>query len=97
MAQDLAVWGVAVPGTALREEALEVALANADALAAWLGCETQWRSVLGPTGAWVWTGLDYAAVDVVLRRQGPADADQVFADLQLMEREAIATFNEIAE
>lgn len=98
MLHSLALWGVtALPQATPAEEAFEVARANSDSIAAWLASETQWRAILAPSGRWIWLGLDYAAVDVVLRRQQPADPDLVFADLQLMEREAIATFAEITE
>ncbi len=38
----------------------------------------------------VWLGLDYAAVDIVLRRSGTENADEVFGDLMLMEEAALA-------
>jgi hypothetical protein len=41
----------------------------------------------------VWIGLDYVAVDVVLRRMGLGD--EVFADLQVMERAALDVFAEV--
>lgn len=88
--------GVQVAADALRDDGtFEVALANADTIRAWLACATQWR-VLAGAGAAIWLGLDYAGVDVVLRRLGLADPDAVFADLQLMEGEALSTFGEAA-
>ena len=38
-------------------------------------------------------GLDYAALDVVLRRNG--SADHVFFDVMEMERAALAVFREV--
>lgn len=49
---------------------------------AWLRVQTQWR-----TGGAGLVGLDYVAVDVVLRRT--AAADDVFEGLQVMERAAL--------
>ena len=69
-------------------DAFEAMLANADAIAAWVACETQWRIASGPTGI-QWLGLDYPAVDVVLRRGRFEDADAVFADLTVMEGAAL--------
>lgn len=61
---------------------------------AFLACETQWRAIAGMMGGLVWLGLDYSAVDVVLRRLGFDDPDSVFADLQVMEDAALAVFAE---
>lgn len=66
---------------------------NGPAVRAWLAVETQWRVVAG-LGGIVWLGLDYAAVDVVLRRLPIDGADQVFADLMIMETEALEVFRE---
>ena len=83
--------GVAVEGkTVLHGEgAFEVMRANAEAIEAWLACDTQWRCLAGPTGALLWLGLDYSAVDVVLRRRKWADPEQLFEDLQVMEGAAL--------
>lgn len=69
---------------------------NWPAVTAFLGVATQWRVVArGMAGVLQWLGLDYAAVDVALRRLGAPDA--VFADLQVMEAAALETFGEMAE
>jgi hypothetical protein len=73
---------------ALEPDAYEVMAQNAEALRVWLDCENQWRVVAGITGI-VWLGLDFGAVDVVLRRSGIARADEVFADIVLMETAAM--------
>lgn len=82
------------PGTIETEEdGFEVWQANWDSVTAFLACETQWRLAVG--AAAVWLGLDYAGVDVALRRLDlPAP---VFADLQLMERAALDILNEGAD
>lgn len=68
---------------------------NWPALTAFLAVETQWRVVSrGMTGVLQRLGLDYAAVDVVLRRLKVRNS--VFADLQLMERAALKAFDQIA-
>lgn len=95
LAADFAAMGVVVEIDQTEDEGdYEIMLANLDALNAWLACVTQWRVVVGMR--FVWLGLDYTAVDVVLRRQRPADPDSVFRDLQLMEDEALAVFAEHA-
>ena len=67
---------------------------NSAALQIWLACETQWRVAAGMGGI-TWLGLDYNAVDVVLRRSGIDCADQVFADLMVMESAALDAFAEV--
>ncbi|KGJ19306.1 DUF1799 domain-containing protein [Paracoccus sanguinis] len=94
MAAQFAALGVTVAAEAPREdEAFEIMQANADTMRAWLACATQWRCAAGMAGL-VWLGLDYAGVNVVLARGRVAEPDAVFADLQLMEDEALATFAE---
>lgn len=66
---------------------------NIDSFDAWLGCDSQWRVAAGMGGA-IYTGLDYAGVDVVLRRSKLADPDAVFLDLQIMEGAALKVFSE---
>ena len=73
--------------------AFEVMGQNAATLRIWLACETQWRVAAG-LGGITWLGLDYTAVDVILRRSGIDSADQVFADLMVMEAEALSAFAE---
>lgn len=72
------------------ESAFDVWDINWPSLGAFLACQTQWRLAVGFSRA-VWLGLDYAAVDVVLRRRNLPD--QVFEDLRVMEAEALATFD----
>ena len=42
-----------------------------------------------------WLGLDYTAVDVVLRRAAVEHPEEVFADLMDMEAEALTAFAEV--
>lgn len=66
---------------------------NADSLDAWLGCDSQWRIAAG-MGGLIWLGLDYAGVEIVLRRSRLMDPDAVFRDLQIMEGEALKVLSE---
>tara|TARA_R110000868_G_scaffold368852_1_gene631978 strand:- start:5867 stop:6133 length:267 start_codon:yes stop_codon:yes gene_type:complete len=80
--------GIAVEASpeALADEVMEIMPDNWDSLRAWIACETQWR-VVPRLKELVWLGLDFPAVDVVLRRRGCAD--HVFEDLCTMERAAL--------
>lgn len=93
--QQFARMGVAINGRGAvpAGEAIEVDMTNADALDAWIACETQWRIAATMSGL-IWLGLDYAGADVVLRRLGFDEPDKVFADLQVMEGAALKTFGE---
>ena len=96
VAAQFAAMGAEIAAEAAQDEdGFEVMLANADTIKAWLACGTQWRVAAGMT-CLIWLGLDYAGVDVVLKRMQPADPDAVFQDLQLMEDEALDTFAENA-
>lgn len=64
---------------------------NWPSLCAFLSVETQWRVIVAGSSM-IWLGLDYSAVDVVLRRQKLDDC--VFEDLQDMEQAALAVFAE---
>lgn len=89
--------GMAVDATNVVSEqdgAFEVWQENWETLLAWLAVETQWRVVETKTGL-KYLGLDYSAVDVVLRRR--QSLDHVFEDLQTMENAALAAFSKAAE
>lgn len=89
---------VEIPPEALHQDdapdAFEVMPANWAALGAWLACETQWTTAGGGMAGLIWLGLNYAGVDVVLRRLGLQD--DVFVDLQVMERAALDVFGEVS-
>lgn len=51
---------------------------------------TQWRCVAGATQL-IWLGLDYAAVDVAIRRLGAEGI--AFQDLQTIEAAALGVLN----
>ena len=94
IADDFSAMGAGCPAGTITdpdEDAFEVWSVNWDSLTAFLACETQWRAAATMAGLF-WLGLDYAAVDVVLRRLAAPDA--VFADLRVMERAALAAFAE---
>lgn len=81
--------GEVVPQDMSDDEGFKVMRKNWDSVCAWLACETQWR-VLAVKTRLIYLGLDYQGVDVALRRS--AAADTVFADIQIMEREALGVF-----
>ncbi len=84
---------VETPAEAPQPDTVEIMRANADAIEAWLALESQWRCISPGPGAIIWLGLDYGAVDVVLRRRKWADPDALFADLQEMEGAALEVMN----
>lgn len=67
-------------------EDFEVWPENWDSVIAFLACATQWRIAVSFSGI-IWSGLDYSAVDVVLRRRNATD--RVFDDVCVMERAAL--------
>lgn len=78
----------AIPAAPPTED-FEVMPCNWQSVCAFLACETQWRAVATMVGL-VWLGLDYTAADIVLRRRQADDA--AFADIQVMEQEALSVF-----
>ena len=70
---------------------IEVWECNADAFYVFESMATQWR--VGMAGA---TGLDYAAMPVVMDMVGikKKDRTEVFASVRIMEQEALATMAE---
>ncbi|WP_299165790.1 DUF1799 domain-containing protein [uncultured Tateyamaria sp.] len=94
VAADFKAWGVdtsAVEASRTEPAAFKVWADNWNAMLAFLACETQWRIAATMTRV-DRIGLDYAAVDVVLRRLGFGDPE--FADLLAMERAALEAFEE---
>lgn len=96
IAEQFAALGVRIPAELISAEAassgdFEVFAANWPSVTAFIACETQWRLAATLTGI-IWLGLDYGAVDVVLRRIGP---QAEFRDLLVMEREALDVFGEV--
>ncbi len=63
------------------------------AVTAFLACTTCWRWLGTPAGP-IRLGLDYPAVDIVLRRRRLSDPDGVFGDIQIMEQAALQIFRE---
>lgn len=68
---------------------------NWASVTAFVALETQWRLLPVWGGGSEYLGLDYQAVDVVLRRRGAPDG--VFDDLRHMEAAAIRILNEPAQ
>lgn len=72
-------------------ETIEIMPQNWPSVNAFFACQTQWR-VVARMGELIWLGLDYLAVDVVLKRiEGAADS---FDDLREMEHAALEVFAE---
>ena len=92
VAADFARMGarVEVDAEDLSADTFDVWEENWASVCAFLDCQTQWR-VAGFGGSKM-LGLDYTAVDVVLRRTGADDG--VFADLMVMEAAALKAFGE---
>lgn len=88
--------GVQIEGAVAQPSAqtFEIMAQNTATFRVWMACETQWRVASG-LGGMVWLGLDYNAVDVVLRRRHIENGDEVFADLMEMEAEALNVFAKV--
>lgn len=67
---------------------------NKESWRAWIACETQWR-VATTFAAVIYLGLDYAGVDVVLRRLSAPES--AFTDLMEMEIAALDAFGEASK
>lgn len=91
IAADFAQMGLAIDVDENSTDAFQVWKVNWESLCCFLDCETQWRVAVSLSGQHL-LGLDYSAVDVVLRRTNAGD--QVFDDLQVMERAALAAMGE---
>lgn len=71
---------------------------NLPSILAFLECSTQWRALATMAGL-IWLGMDYTAVLATLNARPRAErrkhpTSKVFADLQIMEDEALAIRNE---
>ena len=82
---------MAAPVTEGTADGFSVWSVNWPSLVAFISAETQWR-IAATMDRVIWLGLDYSAVDVVLRRL--RSPDHVFGDLLEMERAANAVFAE---
>jgi len=59
-----------------------------------LNLSTQWRVAVGMSGG-QYLGLDYQSVEAMMRIQNITKKKSLFADIQIMEREALAVMNKI--
>jgi len=87
--------GADIDAAVAEEQSFEVWDKSATSLDAWFACATQWRAFTRRDGAMIWLGLDYAGVDVALRRLEFDNGPRLFGDLQLMEQAALAAFGEM--
>lgn len=83
-------------GEAPADTVIEVWDEHWQAFAIFRACGTQWR-VVATQRSLFHLGLDYPGLEVVMRRLLPpeADANAVFADVMLMEAEALPILNEV--
>jgi hypothetical protein len=93
---EFAALGVAVAAHQVdEEEVIQIWDINAAAFEAFLALETQWR-VVGLAGLatvrLVKTGLDYCAVEMVLRRRELLDHPTAFDDIRVMENASLAAW-----
>lgn len=75
--------------------AIPVAQENWASLLLFLDLGTQWRTHLGPAGL-VFLGLDYSAVEALMRMKGLKGRRKLIADLQAMEEAALPVLNGMA-
>lgn len=92
--------GVTVQPRAENEDVFELWDINTGVLDLFLAVQSQWKCVAVTSsigGSIVWVGLDYAGVDVFMRRARVTDDDgELFAGLLEMESAALAAFSETA-
>lgn len=89
---DARVLGVAVPGHADEAPTCPVWEEHHPALEVFLLCRTQWRVLVGMGGV-SYQGLDYPAVESVMRMQGIDDAGEILSQLQHLEAGALEALN----
>lgn len=63
-----------------------------EALQVFFACRTQWRIIAGMAGA-QHQGLDYPAVESVMRMRGVTDTAQMLEQLQYIEAGALEALN----
>ena len=80
-----------------REDDYELWPEHAMAWSVYAGCSTQWVKTRGWMGRPHWEGLNYAGVDVVMRRYGVPvlQRKEVFEQLQVLEAEALQLLNRV--
>ncbi|WP_208948334.1 DUF1799 domain-containing protein [Segnochrobactrum spirostomi] len=90
MRAEFARLGVAIEVPDADPETVEVMVELWPAVRLFTRLGTQWRSIAGYSGV-TWIGLDYAAVDVAMRRLGAEGVN--FEDLQALEQGALGVLN----
>lgn len=91
---DPAQWRASRDTGAAPPEAFELWPEHLEAFEVFHACKRQWRLAVGFEGIW-FQGLDFAAVDVAMRRLGvePETEREVFLQLQVMEDEGAKLLN----
>lgn len=100
MQDDLAAFGLPPDAfeeaTADAENHCEVWPENWDTVMVFIGLQTQWRKEIVPmAGNLIWHGLNYPAVESVIRLRGYTGkkAQDIFDGLQVMESAALPLLN----
>ena len=75
------------------EGVVEVFSVNWPSFLFFLSCETQWRTV-ATMSRLLWTGIDYTAALALIAARKRKVREKLFADLRIMEREALNTWAE---
>lgn len=91
VASDFTKMGFSVTATEVEKQGVEIMPVNHASFDAFLECQTQWQVAATMAGLF-WQGLNYPAVRLVLDDiEAPK---HVFADIRLMEAEALTILNE---
>ncbi|WP_435656049.1 DUF1799 domain-containing protein [Brucella pituitosa] len=91
VAADFAKMGIKIAVSQDKPELVVILPANHASFDAFMECQTQWITSISPAGIF-WQGLNYPAVKLVLDDiEAPS---HVFADIRLMEAEALSVLNQ---
>ena len=75
------------------EGVVEVFAVNWPSVLYFLSCETQWRTA-ATFSRLLWTGIDYTAALAMIAGRKRKQREKLFADLRVMEREALNVWAE---
>lgn len=92
LASDAEILGVSLPDSYFEPETCDCWPEHWDALQVFLSCGSQWRTIAGAK-AIIYQGLDYGAIETVIRLRGIAEPWQVFEQVGQIERGALEVIN----
>lgn len=78
------------------EGVVEVFAVNWPSFLYFLACETQWRTA-ATFSRLLWTGIDYTAALALITDRKRKVREKLFADLRVMEREALTVWAEATD